>query len=148
MIKASDIMHPGAQCIGADQTLADAAMMMRDMGVGALPICGADRKLKGIITDRDIVIQCLAEGRNPADMKAMELAGHLHCVRAGDSMEEVLKKMEMHQIRRIPVIDNDQLVGMISEADLAMGHREGGREGGRLTDQQIVDFMESVYIKR
>jgi CBS domain-containing protein len=144
MTTASDIMHPGAQCIGADQTLADAAMMMRDMGVGALPICGADRKLKGIITDRDIVIRCLAEGRNPADMKAMELAGHLHCVRADDNIDEVLKKMEQHQIRRIPVIDGEQLVGMISEADLAMGHREGGH----LTDQQIVEFMDSVYVER
>ncbi|BFV60001.1 CBS domain-containing protein [Kitasatospora sp. CMC57] len=144
MITASDIMHPGAQCIGADQNLAEAAVMMRDMGVGALPICGADRKLKGIITDRDIVIRCLAEGRNPADMKAMELAGHLHCVRADDSIDDVLRKMEQHQIRRIPVIDGEQLIGMISEADLAMGHREGGR----LTDQQIVDFMDSVYVER
>ncbi|GAA1143874.1 CBS domain-containing protein [Kitasatospora gansuensis] len=144
MIKASDIMHAGAQCVRADQTLLDAAMMMRDMGVGALPICGEDQMLKGIITDRDIVTRCIAEGKDPAMMKAMELSGHLHCVRADDSMDEVLKKMEQHQIRRIPVIDNDRLVGMISEADLAMGHRNGGR----LTDQQIVDFMDSVYLKR
>ncbi|MER5353492.1 CBS domain-containing protein [Kitasatospora sp. NPDC002551] len=144
MTTARDIMHPGAQCVGADQSLADAARMMRDMGVGALPICGADQKLKGIITDRDIVVRCIAEGHDPATAKAMDLAGHLHCVRAEDGIDTVLRKMEQHQIRRIPVIDGDRLVGMISEADLATGHREGQR----LTDQQIVDFMDSVYMKR
>ncbi|GAA2236986.1 MULTISPECIES: CBS domain-containing protein [Kitasatospora] len=144
MITARDVMHAGAQCINADETLDKAAKIMRDKGVGALPICGTDQKLKGIITDRDIVVRCIAEGKDPADMKAMDLAGHLHCVRADDDMETVLKKMEQHQIRRIPVIENERLVGMISEADLAMGHREGQR----LTDKQLMDFMDSVYVNR
>ncbi|MFG3229637.1 CBS domain-containing protein [Kitasatospora sp. NPDC048194] len=144
MTTARDIMHTGAQCIGAHQTLDEAARMMRDMNVGALPICGDDQKLHGIITDRDIVVRCLAEGKDPAGMTAMELAGHLHCVRADDSMDAVLKKMEQHQIRRIPVIEGERLVGMISEADLAMGHRDGQR----LTDQQIIEFMDSVYMMR
>ncbi|KJS63265.1 CBS domain-containing protein [Streptomyces rubellomurinus] len=144
MTTARDIMHTGAQCIGAHQTLDEAAKMMRDKKVGALPICGDDQKLHGIITDRDIVVRCLAEGKDPATMTAMELAGHLHCVRAEDSMDTVLKKMEQHQIRRIPVIDGDRLVGMISEADLAMGHRDGHQ----VTDQQIIEFMDSVYMKR
>ncbi|MFE5585142.1 CBS domain-containing protein [Kitasatospora sp. NPDC056531] len=144
MTTARDIMHTGAQCIGAHQTLDEAARMMRDKNVGALPICGDDQKLHGIITDRDIVMRCLAEGKDPAKMTAIELAGHLHCVRADDTMDVVLKKMEQHQIRRIPVIDGERLVGMISEADLAMGHRNGHR----LTDQQIIEFMDSVYMKR
>ncbi|MEU9080049.1 CBS domain-containing protein [Kitasatospora sp. NPDC004745] len=144
MTTAREIMHTGAQCIGAHQTLDEAARMMRDSNVGALPICGDDQKLKGIITDRDIVVRCLAEGKDPSSMTAMELSGHLHCVRADDSMEMVLRKMEQHQIRRIPVIDGERLVGMISEADLAMGHRNGQR----LTDQQIIEFMDSVYMKR
>ncbi|WP_329498726.1 CBS domain-containing protein [Kitasatospora herbaricolor] len=144
MTTARDIMHGGAQCVRADQSLADAARMMRDMGVGALPICGADEKLSGIITDRDIVVRCIAEGKDPAMMKAMDLGGHLHCVRADDDMDVVLKKMEEHQIRRIPVIHEERLVGMISEADIAMGHREGNH----LTDRQIVEFMDSVYMKR
>ncbi|MFD0531512.1 CBS domain-containing protein [Kitasatospora arboriphila] len=144
MTTARDVMHAGAQCIGADQSLLDAAKMMREMEVGALPICGADQKLKGMVTDRDIVIRCLATGEDPARMTAMDLASQLHCVRAADSMDTVLTKMEQHQIRRIPVIDNDRLVGMISEADLCKGHREGGR----LTDQQIIEFMDSVYAQR
>ena len=62
MTTARDIMHTGAQCITEDQTLAEAAQMMRDLGVGSLPICGNDKKLHGIITDRDIVIKAVAEG--------------------------------------------------------------------------------------
>ncbi|MER8184574.1 CBS domain-containing protein [Kitasatospora sp. NPDC094015] len=142
MITARDIMHRGAQCIDGDQTLMEAARMMREMGVGALPICGDDKMLKGIITDRDIVVRCLAEGKDPMTMKAMELAGHLHCVRAEDDIEAVLKKMEQHQIRRIPVIDDGKLIGMISESDLASGHREGNL----LTDRQIIEFMDSIYL--
>lgn len=144
MTTARDIMHRGAQCIDANQTLMDAAKMMAEMGVGALPICGEDKKLKGIITDRDIVIECLAKGKDPSRMKATDLSGHLHCVRAEDSMDEVLQKMEQHQIRRIPVIENDKLVGMISERDLAKHHREGTG----LTDKQIADFMDKLYEER
>ncbi|WP_042378244.1 CBS domain-containing protein [Streptacidiphilus melanogenes] len=143
MTRARDVMHAGAFCIGEDDSLMDAARMMRDHGVGALPICGQDQKLKGIITDRDIVLRCLAEGKDPAMMKARELAGHLHCVRADDDIETVLRRMERHQIRRIPVIDGDRLVGVISEVDLATGHREGQR----LTDQQILEFMDKMYMK-
>jgi CBS domain-containing protein len=74
MITARDIMHAGAECISEDMSMLDAAQMMRDLGVGALPICGADDRLHGILTDRDIVIRCVAEGRDPATMMATECA--------------------------------------------------------------------------
>jgi len=61
MTTARDIMHAGAECIGQNQTLTDAARMMRDLNVGALPICGDDDRLHGSITDRDIVMKCIAE---------------------------------------------------------------------------------------
>ena len=64
MTTARDIMHTGAQCIGEDQTLMEAAQMMRDLGVGSLPICGNDKKFHRIITDRDIVIKAVAEGKD------------------------------------------------------------------------------------
>ncbi|MYV99154.1 CBS domain-containing protein [Streptomyces sp. SID3343] len=144
MTTARDVMHAGAECIDARQTLMDAARLMRDMNVGALPICGPDKKLKGIVTDRDIVVRCIAEGKDPSTMKAMDLADHLHCVRADDDMSVVLSKMEQHRIRRIPVIHEDKLVGMISESDIANCHRDGNH----LTDRQIVEFMDSVYVDR
>ncbi|GAA1947709.1 CBS domain-containing protein [Kitasatospora viridis] len=143
MITARDIMHADAQCIEADKTLRQAAEMMRAKGVGALPICGPDKKLKGIITDRDIVLECLGAGKDPDTMRAMDLAGHLHCVHAEDEMDVVLKKMEQHQIRRMPVIDNGKLVGIITEKDLAMGHKMA--KG--VTDKQIIEFMDSMFAK-
>jgi CBS domain-containing protein len=120
MTTAKDIMHTGATCVGEHETLAAAAQHMRDLGVGALPICGEDDRLHGMITDRDIVIKCLAAGHDPNAMTAGELAqGSAYHVDANASIEEMLNVMEEHQVRRLPVIDNHRLVGIVSEADLA-----------------------------
>ncbi|RZL81764.1 MAG: CBS domain-containing protein [Rhodococcus sp. (in: high G+C Gram-positive bacteria)] len=120
MTTASDIMHTGATCIGEHDTLATAAQRMRELDVGALPICGDDDRLHGIITDRDIVIKCVAAGQDPTTMTAGDLAqGSPYHVDAGASVEDVITVMEEHQIRRLPVIDEHRLVGMISEADIA-----------------------------
>jgi CBS domain-containing protein len=137
MSKARDIMNPGAQCIGENDTLAQAATLMRDLDVGALPICGEDNRLRGIITDRDIVVKCLAEsGCDPRTATARQLAeGTLVWVDADADEDEVLQKMEQHKIRRMPVLENRQLVGMISEADVAT----------KLGDQKVAHFVESIY---
>src|ERR1700692_350112 len=74
MSKAKEIMHRGAECVAASDTLETAARTMRDRHVGALPICGLDYRLQGIITDRDIVVKCLAEGRDPKTTTAGDLA--------------------------------------------------------------------------
>ncbi len=65
MDTARDFMSGGVECVGENETLADAARKMRDLDVGSLPICGEDNRLKGIVTDRDIVVRCLAEGGDP-----------------------------------------------------------------------------------
>ncbi|MFZ5851481.1 MAG: CBS domain-containing protein [Actinomycetota bacterium] len=120
MVTARDLMHRGAQCVREGDTLAEAARMMRDLQVGALPVCGDDNRLRGIITDRDLVIHCIAEGRDPATMTARELAqGPLVWVDADADADQVLRTMEEHRIRRVPVIEQHDLVGMISEADVA-----------------------------
>ena len=134
--QARDIMHPGAQCIGEDDTVAAAAQKMRDLGVGSLPICGADDRLHGILTDRDIVVRCVAEGRDPGLLRAGELAqGTLFWVEASADVGEVLHQMEDHHIKRLPVIDNHRLVGIISEADLARN----------LDEHRLAEFVEKVY---
>ncbi|VAZ82050.1 Hypoxic response protein 1 [Mycobacterium persicum] len=74
MSTAKDIMHAGATCVGEHETLAAAAQHIRDLGVGALPICGDDDRLHGMITDRDIVIKCVAAGHDPNTMTAGELS--------------------------------------------------------------------------
>jgi CBS domain-containing protein len=137
--RARDLMHRGAECITENDSLAAAAQKMRDLGVGALPICGADDRLHGIITDRDIVVRCLAEGRDPAQVRAGDMAqGTLFWVEAGADVDEVLREMEDHQVKRLPVIENHRLVGVISEADLARN----------LSEDRLAEFVEKVYATR
>jgi CBS domain-containing protein len=69
MTTAHDIMTPDAECAGADETLVEAAGKMRDLDVGALPICGPDDRLAGMITDRDITVRAVPEGRDPSTVK-------------------------------------------------------------------------------
>jgi len=136
MSKAREIMHAGADCVNEDQTLADAARMMRDMHVGALPICGADDRLAGIITDRDIVVRCIAQGGDPQRVTARELAqGTPVWIDADADDSEVLRVMQENKIRRVPVLERRQLVGMITEADLAT----------HLDEHQLSQFAETIY---
>ncbi|WP_351227065.1 CBS domain-containing protein [Streptomyces sp. NPDC002133] len=137
-LTARDIMTSGVQCVGAHQSLMDAAQMMRDLNVGCLPICGDNNRLTGLITDRDIVVQCCAEGIDPATVQAGSLAGELHWIDANAGADEALATMEENQVKRLPVIDvqqGHQLVGMITEANLARN----------LTDAQIAEFATKVY---
>ncbi len=120
MATAREIMSGGAECIGESDTLDEAARRMRDLDVGALPICGDDQRLKGMLTDRDIVVKCLAAGRNPQDMKAGEFAeGKPVTIGADDSVEEAMQTMAQAKVRRLPVIDGHDLIGMVSQADIA-----------------------------
>ncbi|GAA3165211.1 hypoxic response protein Hrp1 [Planomonospora alba] len=134
---AKDLMNSGCQCIQAEETLDRAAQMMKEMDVGALPICGSDDRLKGIITDRDIVVKCIAEGRDPSRTTAGELATGLVWVSADASVEEALARMEENQIKRLPVIENGRIAGMISEADLARN----------LPEDKLADFVHRVYAR-
>jgi CBS domain-containing protein len=120
LTNARDIMTPDVECVGENETLADAAGKMRDLNVGALPICGEDNRLKGMITDRDIVVKCIAEGGDPQSVRAGELGeGKPVTIGADDSIEEALQTMKEHKVRRLPVIDGHSLVGMVSQADIA-----------------------------
>lgn len=120
MTTAREIMTPGAECIGENQSLEEAARRMRDLDVGALPICGENNRLQGVLTDRDIVVRCLAIGTDPRAVKAGQLAqGKPVTIGADDSVEAAVDTMQAHQVRRLPVIDGHDLVGMISQADIA-----------------------------
>lgn len=135
MTIARDVMHLGAECISEHETLVGAAAKMRELDVGALPICGDDDRLHGILTDRDIVVKCLAVGGDPAQTTAGELAqGTPYTVNADSDVHDALRIMEQHRIRRLPVIDNRRLVGIISEADLAR----------HLPEEEIAHFVETV----
>jgi len=117
---ARDVMTQGVECAGENETVADAAKKLVDLGVGAMPICGEDDRLKGMLTDRDIVVEVIAQGKDPADVRAGELGGEeVVTVGADDSVEEALVTMKDHKVRRLPVIDGHDLVGVVSLADLA-----------------------------
>ena len=120
MTVARDIMTPDPQCVKEDETLVDAARLMRDLDVGALPICGNDERLKGMLTDRDIVVKCIADGGDPSSVTAGSLGqGKPVTIGADDDIREALEVMQQHQVRRLPVIDGHDLVGIISQADIA-----------------------------
>jgi CBS domain-containing protein len=124
-ILARDIMTGGAECIGVNETLAQTARKTRDLDVGSLPICGEDNRLKGILTDRDIVVRCLADGGDPKSTKAGDLAqGKPVTIGADDTIEEAIRTMQQHQVRRLPVIDGHNLIGMLSQADIARNYPE------------------------
>jgi CBS domain-containing protein len=120
MKTAREVMTAGAECVGENETLQDAARKMKDLDVGQLPICGEDNRLKGVVTDRDIVIKCLATGGDPRQTRAGDLAeGKPVTIGADDSLEEAVQTMKEHRLRRLPVIDGHDLVGMVSQADIA-----------------------------
>jgi CBS domain-containing protein len=120
MTTAREVMTPGAECVKESETLADAAVKMRDLDVGALPICGEDEQLKGMVTDRDIVVKCIAEGGDPKSTKAGDLAqGKPVTIGADDDIKVALETMKEHKVRRLPVIDGHKLVGMLAQADIA-----------------------------
>ncbi|MDA2812106.1 CBS domain-containing protein [Nocardiopsis sp. RSe5-2] len=140
MTTAADIMHSGSHWIPADETLDRAAQLMREHGVGALPVgdpMDENQRMVGIITDRDIVVNCVAAGHEPSHVTAGELCqGTPHWISSRASVQDVLREMEDNQIRRLPVIDeNRRFVGMISEADLAHF----------LSEDQLAKFVERVY---
>ena len=119
-MKISEIMTVDARCADPDVSLATAAGMMRDLDVGALPICEGDN-LVGMITDRDLVVRALAEARDPESTTVRDIMSP-EIVHAFDDqdVEEVARLMEIKQIRRLPVLNrNKRLVGIVSLGDMA-----------------------------
>jgi CBS domain-containing protein len=135
--KARDIMTADCQCIGENETVLDAAKKLAELNIGAMPICGEDDRLKGMITDRDIVVKVLAEGKDPASVRTGEIGagdGKTVTIGADDSIDETLRTMIDHKVRRLPVIDGKRLVGIISQADLATN----------LDEARVGDLVEAI----
>jgi CBS domain-containing protein len=119
MTKARDIMTADATCVRSNESVAVAAQRMAELGVGP-PICGEDDRLKGMLTDRDIAIKVVAQGKDPAACMSGECAqGEAVTIGADDDINELLSTMTQHRVRRLPVIDGHRLVGIIAQADVA-----------------------------
>ncbi|AIJ25355.1 CBS domain-containing protein [Amycolatopsis methanolica] len=136
MTKAREIMTPEPECVRTSDTVLDAAKRMTDLQVGAMPICGEDNQLKGMLTDRDIVVKVLAEGKDPRAVSAGELAqGEAVTIGADDDdAEDILRTMSQHQVRRLPVIDGHDLVGIVAQADVARS----------LDEPKIGDLLQAL----
>jgi len=134
--KARDIMTPECNCVGENDTVLDAAKRLAELDVGAMPICGEDDRLKGMLTDRDIVVKVLAQGKDPSSTRAGELATQDEVVTIGadDSIEEALRTMTDHKVRRLPVIDGRRCVGMISQADVATN----------IDEEKVGELVEAI----
>jgi CBS domain-containing protein len=133
---AREIMTGGVECVGENETVADAARKMAQLNVGALPICGEDDRLHGMVTDRDIVVKVVAEGKDPNSVKAGELGqGKPVTIGADDSLEELVRTMSQHQVKRLPVIDGHRLIGVVSESDVAQA----------APDTLVVNLVKGVY---
>ncbi|MFF8264625.1 CBS domain-containing protein [Streptomyces virginiae] len=135
MTTAREIMTADATCIGAQETVLEAAKKMTRLKVGALPICGTDEKLKGMLTDRDIVVKVLGVGKDPGAVKAGDLAqGEAVTIGADDDAAEILRTMSEHQVRRLPVIDGHTLVGIVALADVARA----------LPEAKVGDLLQTI----
>ena len=122
--KARDVMSSDCTCVGENDSVLDAAKQLAQLDVGSMPICGEDDRLKGMLTDRDIVVKVLAKGKDPASVKAGELGqgdGQTVTVGADDSIDEALRTMIDHKVRRLPVIDGHRLVGVINVDEERVG---------------------------
>lgn len=130
---AREIMTGSPECVGENDSILDASKKLQKLDVGAMPICGEDNRLKGMLTDRDIVVKVLAEGKDPNSTKAGELGqGKPVTIGADDDINALLKTMADHKVRRLPVIDGHELIGIVSQADVANNIEED--EVGKLVD--------------
>lgn len=125
-------------CLPTDSVL-KAAQKMKKQNVGSIPVTDAEktRKLVGIVTDRDLALQVVATGLDPKSVKVAEvMTGKVFTCLANDDIKVAIAKMAKHQLRRIPVVDQDQkLVGIISQADLAMQNGKWKKKFAKLVKQ-------------
>jgi CBS domain-containing protein len=145
----SDAMHRTATWVPAESPVIKVARLMRDQDIGAVPV-GKDDRLIGMITDRDLTLRVLAEGRDPAVTRAEEVMtrGIIYCS-THQSLEDAVYLMDQRQIRRLPVLDeNKRLVGMLSMGDIshavpraltgeltqAVSAHHAERQGGKVPD--------------
>ena len=119
-MKVRDVMTKHVIRIGEQEPVEVAARTLTHYNIGALPVCGGDGKLCGVVTDRDLVIRCMASGRSPAAMKVRDVMT-ARVVSAAPDMEVGVAAhlMGREQVRRLPVVDHGRLCGMVSLADLA-----------------------------
>ena len=119
-----ELMHPGAVTVEPGSSAALAAKLISRHNVGVLPVCGRDQRLRGMVTDRDIILRCVAPEEDPAQTPVRDIMTRYPATLAPtDDCERAVKLMAEKQLRRLPVVENGRLVGMLTLSDLARSHR-------------------------
>jgi CBS domain-containing protein len=128
MGRIQELMTVKPRTVKTGDSIVDAAKLMRGEDAGIAPIVDGER-LVGVVTDRDIAIRVVAEGKDPATTKVEEIAsGNLVTVEPGQDLDDALRLMALHQVRRLPVVDDGKLVGIVAQADVAK-HADAKRTG-------------------
>lgn len=132
-MNVSEIMTTNVATAEPDSTIEEVATMMKDENVGAIPVVDDD-ELVGIVTDRDIVVRCIAEGKDPSECEVEEIVSEeLETVTPDDDVRRAAEIMQRKQIRRLPVCDEEgRLVGMLSLGDIAVKQGNDGVSGETL----------------
>ena len=123
--KVREVMTDRPRCVTLDTPISEAASLMESENIGSLPVLEGE-ELAGMITDRDIVVRAVAKGKDPRGMPVREVASReLVTVYAEQDLSDALTKMASEQVRRLPVVDEDnRLVGILAQADVALEAKE------------------------
>ncbi len=134
MTSVRDAMTEDPRSIGASASIVEAAQLMREKDIGSLPITD-DEKLVGMITDRDITTRVVAEAADPKMMSVGVVSSRdLISVEPDNDLEDALRLMARHQVRRLPVVEDGRLVGIVAQADIALTLRENEQKTGELVE--------------
>ncbi|WP_053219789.1 CBS domain-containing protein [Virgibacillus senegalensis] len=134
MKKLREIMTTDLSVCSADDTLTEAAKIMTDHNVGAVPVCGANQELLGMITDRDLVVRGLARDKSTSTKVSDVMSGKLYSVSPDTSVQEASSLMAEKQIRRLPVVEKGKLTGIVSLGDLALEEKSNLAAGHALEE--------------
>jgi CBS domain-containing protein len=126
-MKVRDVMTVNPSIAEMESTIEEIATIMKEEDVGAIPILDEDGELVGIVTDRDIVVCCIAEGHDPSECRAEDIikmhlqlnGGRMHIASPEMELADAARLMAQHNIRRLPVVQNGKLAGMLSARDVA-----------------------------
>lgn len=142
-MQVKDLMNPSVVTIEPGSSAALAARLISRHNVGALPVCGEDRRLRGVVTDRDIVLRCIAAEEDPAQTPVRDIMTRsCATVSPADDCREATRLMSLHQVRRLPVVENGKLVGVISLGDVARSGRFDMEAA-----QTLCEISENIIVR-
>jgi CBS domain-containing protein len=143
MMKARDLMTENPECVTEGDTVEHAAQLMRELNVGLIPVVddASSRRLRGVITDRDIAVRHVAHGHDSRQCRVRDemSSGELYTVTPDDEDSTIMARMKEGRVRRIPVVENDRVVGIVAQADLAVKSPDSSAEEVERTIERISE---------